>query len=75
MRAIINISVPAEKKTQIQERANKAGMTVSAYILNAIAIEQEMISEEDLIKMAKKAEKNYKAGNMKQLTSLTDLLK
>lgn len=75
MRAILNISLPEEKKKIIMERAKKAKKSVSAYILYTIELTESLIQEDDLVAMAKKAEKDYKAGKTNQLKSLADLIK
>lgn len=73
-RAILNISVPEAVKKDIVRRAKKANTTLSAYILHAVALENSLISEEELLKRAKQAMKDYKAGNTKVLRSLKDLM-
>lgn len=73
MRAILNISLPAEEKKKIEKRAKKAKMTISLYILQAVRLEQLLIQEDELFAMARQAEKDYKSGNTKKLKSLADL--
>ena len=75
MRAILNVSIPEEKKKVILARAKKAKKSISAYILYTIELAESFIQEDDLVAMAKKAEKDYKAGKSHQLTSLADLMK
>ena len=74
MRAILNISLPADKKKALQERAKKAGKSVSAYVQYIIDLEQSMISEEELIEMSEQARKDYKDGKTEELGSLADLM-
>ncbi len=74
MRSILNVSVPEKMKKEIQKRAKKAGKTVSAYVISVISLEKEFISEDQLIKMAKKAKHDYKKGKTKILKSLKDLM-
>lgn len=73
MRSILNISLPQDKKLEIEKRAQKAGKTVSAYILSIVELEKELISEDELVAMAKEADREYKAGKTKVLKSLKDL--
>lgn len=73
MRSILSISLPEEKKREIEKRAKKANQTTSSYIIRIVELEKSLISEEELIKMATRAEKDYRAGKTKRLTSLTDL--
>ena len=74
MRSILSISLPEEKKKEIEERARKAKQTTSSYIVRIVELEKSLISEGELVKMAAKAEKDYKSGKTKKLTSLTDLM-
>ena len=74
MRAILNVSLPPEKKKAIEERAKQANKTVSAYIIYAVELEQQMISEDELVEMAKEAQERYDRGEAKVLKSLEDLL-
>lgn len=74
MRSILNISLPPSKKAEIQNRAKKAGKTVSAYIMYVIELEESLISEEELLSMAENAKNDFKAGKTKELRSLADLM-
>lgn len=74
MRATLSISLPKEKKREIEERAKKANQTTSSYIIRVVELEKSLISEEELAKKATKAEKDYKSGKTKKLTSLRDLM-
>ena len=74
MRSIVNISLPPEKKIEIEQRAKKAKKSVSAYILYALQLEQSLISEDELLEMAKNAESDYHNGKTKELKSLADLI-
>lgn len=74
MRSVLSISLPPEKKKEIEERAKKADKTVSAYLIQAVELEKSLISEDELVKMSKKAEKDYLTGKTKNLTSLADLM-
>lgn len=73
MRSILTISVPEKERKNIETRAKKAGYSVSCYMLYASRLEQNMISEDELVKMVKKAEKDHRAGKTKRLRSLEDL--
>ncbi len=74
MRSVLNISLPAQHKLAVQKRAAASGKSVSAYVLHAIRVEQELISEEELLKMAKEARANHSAGKTKKLGGLADLM-
>ncbi len=73
-RAILNISVPEAVKKDIVRRAKKSKSTLSAYILRAVELERNLISEDELLKRAKRAMKEYRAGKTKVLRSLEDLM-
>lgn len=74
MRSILSISLPKEKKKEIEKRAKKAKQTISMYIISVMELEKSLISEDQLVKMANKAEKDYKSGKTKKLASLADLI-
>lgn len=74
MRSIITISVSPQKKKAIEKRAKRMGKTTSAYVLNALELEKQLISEDELLEMAKTAEKEFKTGKTKKLSSLQDLM-
>ncbi len=74
MRAVLSISLPTEKKKEIEERAKKLNQSTSSYIIRVLELEKSLISEDELLKMAKKAEKDYKAGKTKKLGSLANLM-
>lgn len=74
MREVLTISLPKEKKKEIMQRAKKAGMTVSAYIISALELEEQLISEDELLEMAKEAERAYREGRTKVLKSHRDLM-
>lgn len=75
MRSILSISLPEEKKKEIEKRAKKANKSTSSYIISIFELEKSLITEDELVKMAKKAEKDYKSGKTKKLNSLGDLMK
>lgn len=73
MRSVLSVSLPAWTKKEIEDRAQKTNLSVSAYIIRVIEFEKSLISEDELLKMAKKAKKDYLAGKTKKLKSLADL--
>lgn len=74
MRAILNVSLPPKKKKAIEKRAKQANKTVSAYILYAVELEEQMITEDELVVMAEEAQKAYDEGRAIELNSLEDFL-
>lgn len=73
MRSILTVSMPASEKRKVYVRAKKAKKSVSGYILYTIHLAEQMIQEEELVEMARAAEKEYRAGKTKILKNLTDL--
>ena len=74
MRQVLSISVSPEEKKRILARAKKSGRNVSAYILYALEIENDLISEDELLARCKRARENYRNGDTKELSSLADLM-
>ncbi len=74
MRAILSLSLPQKERKELESRAKKANKTLSAYVLDALAIVKELMSEEELLEIAKQAKKDYKNGKTKVLSSLEDLM-
>lgn len=76
MRVILSISMPEKEKKKIEERARAMGKTVSGYVLYAVKMEQDsdLISEDELVKSLREAEKEYKTGKMRTVKSLDELM-
>ncbi len=74
MREVLSISVSKEEKKKILARAKKSGKNVSAYILYALEVENDLISEDELLARWKRAQENYRKGDTKELSSLADLM-
>lgn len=66
--------MPQKERKELESRAKKANKTLSAYVLDALAIMKELISEDELLAMARQARKDYKDGKTKVLSSLEDLM-
>jgi len=76
MRTIMNLSMPTETADVIKKRAQKRGFaSTSSYIRYLVESDEELISEKELLQISKQADKDYKAGKLKKLTSLKDLVK
>ena len=65
MRSILSISLPADLLALIRKKAQKAGLSMSAYVRRLIENEDLLISEEEILEMAKEAQADYKAGRYK----------
>jgi len=69
----LSISLSTEKKKEIEERAKKANKTTSSYIIHVVELGKSLISEDELLKMARKAKKDHKSGKTKKLKTLANL--
>jgi|GEM_PF-551897 len=74
MRSILSISLPAEKKAELERRAKKAGKTVSAYVLHLLDFDEDVITEDELVEIVKRSEAAYAAGKTKVISSLSELM-
>ncbi|MDP2642752.1 MAG: hypothetical protein Q8P62_02840 [Candidatus Peregrinibacteria bacterium] len=70
----MSISLPSEKKAELEKRAKKAGKTVSSYVMYLADLEKNMISEDELVEIVKLSEAAYKAGKTKVVSSLSELM-
>lgn len=75
MRSHITLSLPEDILHSLKKKAGKAGVTTNAFICRLIEQDLEIISEEELIQIIKRAESNYKEGKTMILKSFDDLLK
>lgn len=75
MRTILNLSLPPKIAISVKKRAKQHGFSsVSEYIRFLLEMDTDLISVEDILKMGRKAEREYRSGKIKQLNSLADLL-
>ena len=66
--------MPEAEKKKLEKRAKKLGMSVSSYVLHCTRVEMDMISEDELCKIAKATMADFKAGKLKSIKSLKDLM-
>jgi hypothetical protein len=75
MREILTLSMPGKTKKLIRKRAKANGFkSVSAYIQCLVTQEDDLISEEELLKTVRQAQKEYKEGKAIEADSLRDFL-
>lgn len=75
MRKVISISMPAEQVKQVKEKAKKRGFdSVSSYVNYLVDEDDDLISVDELRKMADRAQAEYKAGKSIKADSLADLI-
>ncbi len=76
MRTILNLSIPPQTATVIKKRAKMRGFTsTSSYIRFLIDSDNDnLITEKQLLQIAKKADADYNTGKLIKAKSLTELL-
>lgn len=76
MREVLTLSLPQSATKMIKKRVEERGFsTVSGYIQYLLDADDELISAEELLKMVKKAERDYKKGKTYKLRSVSDLMR
>ena len=74
MRKVLSISITDTLEKEIKRKTKKRGFnSVSDYIKNLLLIDDDLISEEELLKTSKKARRDFKSGNLIKAKSLADL--
>ena len=63
MRQILSVSLPTTEIKELKTRKNRGFVSVSSYVQKLIQDDENLISVKELLKIAKKAQKEYKAGN------------
>ncbi len=63
-RSVLTISLPhPDMKQQLQDRARQRGhASLSAYILHALAVEEQMIHDDDVLRLEAQAIADYERG-------------
>ncbi|MBD3328345.1 hypothetical protein GF340_03510 [Candidatus Peregrinibacteria bacterium] len=75
MRTVLTLSVTDEQKKIIKKRAKKAGLTVSAFVIQSIGIDDDVITEKELLEMVAQGQKEYREGKTVTIKNGADLLK
>jgi len=75
MREVLTVSLPKGAKAKWKKLSRERGFkSVSEYVNFLFAQEEELISEDELLKRSKEADKKYVSGKLKKLKSLKDLM-
>lgn len=75
MRSTLTISLPETQLEELKQKAKKHGfLSVSEYFRFLGNLDDGLISKQELFKLAKRAERDYKAGKLKKAGSLAELL-
>lgn len=75
MRDIITVSLPKESRQLLKKRIKERGFQgVSEYVRYLLELDQNVISQDELLKITEKADRDYEKGLLKKRSSLRDLL-
>lgn len=75
MREIITISLPTKTRQILKKRLKKRGFRgASEYFRFLMDLDNDLISQKELLQMAKEADCDYKNGLLKKRSSLRELL-
>ena len=75
MREVLTLSLPKQAIRIIKKTVKQRGFpTASSYIKYLLAMDSELISEEDLAKDIAKSRQDYRKGKVYKLKSLADLI-
>ena len=74
MRSILNVSLPSKTAKAVKARASKRGFaSTSEYVRFLLNLDENLISADELLAMAKTADREYESGKIKKYKSLASL--
>jgi Arc/MetJ-type ribon-helix-helix transcriptional regulator len=74
MRKVLSVSLSSDLEKKIKSKTKKKGFdSVSSYIKYLISIDNDLISEEELLEEVERAEKEYEKGDFIKAKSMADL--
>ena len=75
MRQVLSLSLPQRTAKKIKSLSKQRGYkSVSGYIKHLIELDEDLISEKELMQSIKEARLEYKKGKTATASSLADLL-
>ena len=75
MRTVLNLSLPPKTAQVIKRQAKKRGFTTtSEYLRFLLSLDTELISADELLRMSRQADRDYRAGKLKKFSSLAKFL-
>ena len=75
MRQVLSISLPEQVTKQIKKLSSKRGFaSVSSYINYLVELDQNLISETELLQSVREARKEYKKGDTVVVNSMEDFV-
>ena len=76
MRKVLSLSLQPKTITKIKKNANSKGFdSISGYINHLVSLDDDLISDKELLTAAKEADREYKSRKTFQASSIEDLLK
>lgn len=76
MRKVLSISITDTLEKEIKRKTKKRGFnSVSDYIKSLLAIDDDLISEEELLEDIRVGQEDYKKGRIIRAKSIADLIK
>ncbi len=76
MRKILSLSFQPEILKKIKENTKKYGFkSISSYFKYLISMDDDLITEDEILEGAKEAKRDYKNGKLLEANSLDDLLR
>lgn len=75
MRHVLSVSLPKTSIHQLKRTAKQRGhVSTSSYIQYLLEVDQEIISDTELLKNARAARKEYRLGHSVKASSMRDLV-
>ena len=75
MRKILSVSLPPDIADKMKERSKKRGFdSVSSYVKYLLTLDEDMISDKELMASIQQARKEYARGKTIKAKSMTDLV-
>ena len=75
MRKVVSVSMSKEMEMNIKKRARKRGFgSVSKYINNLLVADEDLITEEELLRDIKSGREDYEKGRVIRAKSIVDLV-
>jgi hypothetical protein len=76
MRRVLSISTTEKMEKKVKQNAKKNGFgNISAYVNYLFSMNDDMISEEELLEKSRRAREDYKKDKVIRAKSLADLVK
>lgn len=75
MREVLSVSLPSQTLATIKQKTKKRGFgSVSEYIKHLLYLDEDLISEDELLKSVRQARVEYKNGKIIKANSIAELL-